>query len=36
MTEWTLRADAFLNVCERAGALKYGEAEVGQETVVFE
>lgn len=29
-------AGAVLNVYERAGALKYGEAEVGQETVVFE
>ena len=27
---------AVLHVYERAGGLKYGEVEVGQETVVFE
>jgi hypothetical protein len=27
---------AVLNVYERAGGLKYGEVEVGQETVIFD
>jgi hypothetical protein len=27
---------AVLHVYERAGSLKYGEVEVGQETVIFE
>ena len=29
-------AGAVLHVYERAGSLRYGEVEVGQETVIFE